>query len=380
MGSPGIIKLGILTSSRADFGIYLPLLKALKEKPEEFHFEIIAFGTHLSAFHGTTMSFIIEQGFEVTHTIPSMMLTDDEESIATGFSLTSLKFSSFWAQHKRDYDLVFCLGDRYEMAAAVSAAIPFGIRFAHIGGGETTLGAIDNVYRNYITLASDLHFVTLDSNAAKVRALAGDDAVCIAVGSLSLNNLDHIKLLSLDEFHANWAIDLRLPTILLTIHPETVNYQKNSDFCKELLGAMRSLLDDYQIIITMPNADTSGSVFRQAFEDLKAHFPEKVRLVENFGTQAYFTCMNYCEFLMGNTSSGILEAASFNKYVINIGDRQKGRQSSNNILHVPFDIKAILDAVNLIKGKSFSGTNIYKKENAVELIIQQLKDHGKKLL
>lgn len=148
-----MIKIGILTSSRADYGIYLPLLKALR-KDDSFGLELIVFGTHLSKFHGYTLSQIEADGFKVGAKIESLLIGDTPNAIASSFSLTSQKFTDFWGQNTTRFDIVFALGDRFEMAAAVLAGLPYGVTFAHLHGGETTLGAIDNVYRHSISLAS----------------------------------------------------------------------------------------------------------------------------------------------------------------------------------------------------------------------------------
>jgi GDP/UDP-N,N'-diacetylbacillosamine 2-epimerase (hydrolysing) len=132
------MRIGILTSSRADFGIYRPLLKELLANPN-FEPQIIAFGTHLSIFHGNTIDEIRNEGFEINYTIDSFLVTDSSESISTTIGLTIIKFSSFWKENWNQFDLVFCLGDRFEMLAAVLSGIPFGIKFAHIHGGEKTL-------------------------------------------------------------------------------------------------------------------------------------------------------------------------------------------------------------------------------------------------
>jgi GDP/UDP-N,N'-diacetylbacillosamine 2-epimerase (hydrolysing) len=342
MESDHRLKIAILTSSRADFGFCLPLLKALKANPEIFTFEIIAFGTHLSPFHGRTIDLILESGFEVKHSIPSMLLSDDEESISVAYALTALRFSSFWAKNKNRFDWVLCLGDRYEMAAAVASGIPFGIRFAHIGGGDTTLGAIDNIYRHTISLASVLHFVLLAPYAKRVKQLVGKNARCVVTGSLSLENLNNITFLSKEEFFKLWGIDLNKTSVLVTLHPETVNSQYNVKHCEETIKALKVLSRDQQLVITMPNVDTAGSVFRQAFEFLEQQYPDRVKLIENFGIQSYFSCMQYADYLIGNTSSGITEAASFGKFVVNIGDRQKGRLTNDNILNVPFNSNDII--------------------------------------
>ena len=371
MGSNNRLKIAVLTSSRADFGIYLPLLRGLTARSDKFELEIIAFGTHLSAFHGNTVDDIIKQGFEVKHRIPSMLLTDSEEAISTAYALTALKFAAFWEINK-GFDWVICLGDRYEMAAAVTAGIPYGIRFAHIGGGDTTLGAIDNIYRHMITLSSVLHFVSLQPFAERVKQISGEDAKCVEIGSLGLDNLKEIEILSKEQFLDKWDIDLNKPTVLVTLHPETVNAQSNTSYCNEAVIALKKLAVQQQIVITMPNADTAGSIYRQAFQSLQQQIPEYVNLIENFGSQSYFTCMHYADYLLGNTSSGIIEAASFGKFVINIGDRQKGRIASDNVVHVAFNSTSIIEAASRVKGKTYEGSNVYSKGNATQLIINEL--------
>lgn len=366
------MKIGVLTSSRADFGIYLPLLKELKVNPF-FELELIVFGTHLSRYHGYTIQQIIDEGFDPTYQIQQMMLTDEVNSVATSYALTSLKFAEFWEKHK--FDCVLCLGDRFEMAAAVAAGIPYNIFFAHIHGGETTLGAIDNIYRHSITLASKWHFVAAEVFKERVKEITGTDENCIVTGSLSLINLHQMKLLSIEEFHAKWNIDLTKPSILITLHPETVAFDRNKKFASEAFKAFKTLSTDFQLIITMPNADTSGTVYRSAFEILKQYNPEKVFLIENFATQSYFSCMNHVGLLIGNSSSGIIESASFGRYIINVGDRQKGRLSSDNTCHIPFNSNSILQKTKKYFGMVYTGKNNYYQENAVESIINHLKNY-----
>jgi len=367
-----MIRLAILSSSRADFGIYLPMLRRLQEH-KDIVVDLIVFGTHLSKNHGHTIEDIYQEGFEAKYKIVSMLQTDDPESIATAYALTSLKFSGFWCEHHNDFDVVFCLGDRYEMAAAVNAGIPFNIKFAHLYGGETTLGAIDNIYRNQISLASHYHYVSLEKYAERVQGLVGDDAQCIVIGSLSLENLDDINLLNLDDFSLKWKIDLSIPTILTTVHPETVAYDKNAVYAEIMYNTLSELCDDHQIVISMPNADTNGVLFRLAFEKLKKRHSDRIHLVENFGSQGYLSCMKHCDFLLGNTSSGIIEAASFGKYVINLGDRQKGRITGENVLHTPFNRDIILSTVRSISGKRFDGLNIYQRSWPSRRIIEDLR-------
>jgi GDP/UDP-N,N'-diacetylbacillosamine 2-epimerase (hydrolysing) len=364
------MKIGVLTSSRADYGIYLPLLNELK-KDTFFDLEIIAFGTHLSRNHGFTLNDIVKDGYNNIHEISSLVQDDSEKGIAISYGNTILKFSNFWSAQK--FDLVFCLGDRFEMSAAVQASIPFGVKLAHIHGGETTLGAIDNIYRHQITLASSLHFVSTNDNMLKVNQLTDSSDFIYDVGSLSLSDIEFFKPIDRSVFLKNYGIN-DAPYILVTFHPETVSVQNNLAFAKIMKNALTILLNKIDVIITMPNADTLGSVYRKELNQLKVSNPEKVILVENFGKVNYFNAMFYSTLLIGNTSSGIIEAASFNKYVINVGDRQKGRTHGTNVFNTGFDsVKIIKLFNNLAKEKNIKMDNIYFKKNTAKKIITTLK-------
>ncbi|MEW7289534.1 UDP-N-acetylglucosamine 2-epimerase [Aquimarina sp. 2304DJ70-9] len=365
------MRIAILTSSRADYGIYLPLLDTIKEDPF-FELEIIAFGTHLSKFHGHTIDNIVKDKYRKIHKISSLLTNDDELAIATSYGLTVLKFSDFWDKNK--YDLVMCLGDRFEMSAAVQAGIPFGVKFAHIHGGETTLGAIDNTYRHQITLASSLHFVATEEYKDKITQLTGSNQDIYVTGALSLDEVMNYKPIERETFYKKFDLKQE-PYALVTFHPETVSVSKNSDYAAEMKEALEEALKLVNLVITMPNADTQGTMYRERIYELKDKYPERVVLIENFGKINYFSAMWYAELLLGNTSSGIIEAASFKKYVINVGDRQKGRSQSKNVLNVTFDSKDIVHQIRqCLKNGKYLGDNRYYKGGASESIISRIKE------
>ncbi len=365
-------RIAILTSSRADYGIYLPLLKAM-EKDIYFEVHIISFGTHLSPFHGNTIDQIRNDGFEPSFQIESMLAGDSPNAVATSMALTSLKFADFWKNHKTDFDLVFCLGDRYEMFAAVTAGIPFNIQFAHLHGGEKTLGAFDNIFRHSITLVSKFHFVSCKEHGDRVSELTELKENIFDVGALSLDNIKTLPLLSKDDFLDSFGIDLNLQTILVTVHPETLTPEMNVTYVEELSVTLLEL-QKYQVIITLPNADTNGTLVRGRLLQLPDQSGNRIYCFENLGPKGYLTAMKYCSFLLGNTSSGIIEAASFGKYVINLGNRQEGRKQSQNILNVPFNKTMILKSVAEIENKPiYTGGNIYFKGNAAQSICSILK-------
>lgn len=359
----------VLTSSRADYGIYLPLLKKLKNDVF-FNLKIVVFGTHLSEKYGMTIRQIYKDGFEVDYKIETLLEGDSPEIISKSMALTIDKFAELWTKEKPLVDLIFCLGDRYEMFAAVCAATPFNIPVAHLHGGETTLGAIDNSFRHSITAMSKIHFASTEKNAKRITEIIGTDNNVYDVGALSLDNLHDLKILNVQEFYEKFNIKLQQP-ILVTFHPETVNYEKNEEYIDELILALNTL--DKQILITMPNADTMGSVIRQRLLEFEKE-TNNVITIESLGTEGYFSCLSHCAFVLGNSSSGIIEAASFGKYVINLGNRQLGRDAGNNVIHCEIQKEKIIAAINLINLlPQPNNNNIYGDGNTGQKIISILK-------
>ncbi len=364
------MKIGILTSSRADFGIYYPLVKELWEDAA-FDVEIIAFGTHLQKKFGHTIDEILNLGFQVKHSIKTSVENETPKDISDTIGETILKFASFWNDTK--FDLVFVLGDRYEMFAAVAAATPFQVNFAHIHAGETTLGAIDNSFRHSISLFSKYLFVTTEIYKKRAIEILKIPKNVFNVGALSIDNLTHQKLFTLKEFQEKFDIDLTKPTILTTFHPETISFDKNEKYIEELIKALKVLQTTYQIVITMPNSDTMGNRIREKIEIFGKEFPE-VKLIESFGMKGYLTCMKYCSMLLGNTSSGFVEAAFFPKWVVNLGNRQDGRILTENIINTKINQKDILEKVRSIKNAVLpKKANIYGDGNTAQRIVTTIK-------
>lgn len=367
------VKIGILTSSRADYGVYQPLLKKMSGD-SFFQLELIAFGTHLSKLHDYTVRLIERDNFGKIHTLDTLSDEDSQAGTVKSYAKTISEFADFW--QRNHYDIVFCLGDRFEMNAAVQAGIPFGIRFAHLYGGETTLGAYDNIYRHQISLASQLHFTATELFSKRVSEITNDYSNVHAIGSLSLDELSFFEPKPKADFLNEFGIRDD-DYALVTFHPETMSFEKNTVFAKEMRLALARISEHLKIVVTMPNADTMGSVYREELAALRSEYPEKVTLIENFGKDNYFSAMHYAKLLIGNTSSGIVEAASFKKYVVNVGDRQKGRLQSENIVNCAFTSDKIYNAaVEVINGKPFSGENVYFRNGAADKVIKVLKEHA----
>jgi GDP/UDP-N,N'-diacetylbacillosamine 2-epimerase (hydrolysing) len=365
------MKIGVLTSSRADYGIYQPLLNLLRDDPF-FDMTILAFGTHLSGKHGRTVEAIRADRHPKiieTDTLPG---NDSPGAIAAAMGNTMTAFSKVWETHS--FDLIIALGDRYEMFAACASAVPFGIPIAHIHGGETTEGAIDDAFRHSITQMASVHFTTTQPYRNRVIALKGSDKHIYNTGALSIDNLKHLQLLSVAEMHERFNIDLARPSILITFHPETVGYEKNGQYTDELIAAL-STITGYQFIITMPNTDTMGNMIREKLHRFIAGHPDATG-TESFGALGYLSCMKHCSFLLGNTSSGFVEAAFFPKWVINLGDRQKGRILTPNIIQTPITQAAILHAVNTIKTAApLPPVDLYGDGQAAQRIADILKHY-----
>lgn len=369
MGRPGKLNIGVLTSSRADFGIYQPLLRKLEEEPL-FNTEIIAFGTHISEKFGQTVNQIEAHGFSVTQRVDTMPEGDTPLDISKAMGKTMQAMGEVF--EKGNFDLLFALGDRYEMFAAVAATSPFNIPVAHLHGGETTLGAIDNAFRHSITTFSKLHFTSTDIYKKRVAEIIGTEEGSFNVGALSIDNLKGMKLLDKQAFKTAYEIDLNRPTILFTFHPETIDFSKNKRYIGEITEALQKL-KQYQIIITMPNADTMGLIIREKLKTFGANKPG-TWLIESFGTLGYLSAMKHCAFMLGNTSSGFVEAAFFPKKVINLGNRQKGRILTQNIISAEIEKNKILEAVEIAEQMELpSDCNIYGDGKTAEKIVEIIK-------
>lgn len=365
-------KIGLLTSSRADYGIYKPLLKKISQV-KAIDLTIIAFGMHLKKKYGQTIHDIKRDNLGNIDIIKGMSNKDSPLDIANSYGQLIKEFSAYWENNKFDY--VIALGDRFEMSAAVQSGIPFEIKFIHLHGGETTLGSVDNIYRHQITLASKLHFVATDHYSKKVSSITGSKKNIYNHGALSLDGINEMKLPDWSYVCQKFYIPHK-NFVLATFHPETIGLAKNKVYANVVFESLKKIGKDTNIVITLPNADAAGDLYRSSMIKLSELYPKKISIVENFGRENYFSAMKHASMMIGNTSSGILESASFKKYVINVGDRQKGRLKNKNVFDVPFSEDNIIQKYNSIKKLAeYSGKNIFFKKNTAEKIIETIKKY-----
>ena len=314
---------GVVTGSRSDYGIYLPLLRKIDDDPN-LQLHLIATGLHLSPEFGLTQHAIEKDGFEIKERVEMLLSSDTPEGISKSIGIGIIGFSQIFSSFRPD--ILIVLGDRFEMYAAALAAFPFKIPLAHIHGGEVTIGAIDDGLRHSMTKLSHLHFVSCEAYRRRVIQLGEEPWRVIVTGAPSLDNISSIKLLSIDELEEKYGLCLKPAPLLVTFHPVTLEYEQGEWQIKQLLCA----LDHFEmpIVFTMTNADTGGRVIARRIEEYVSARPS-TRIMNNLGTKDYFSLMSVSAAMVGNSSSGIIEAPSFGLPVVNIGSRQDGRATSH---------------------------------------------------
>ena len=366
--------IGFITTSRADFGIYLPLIRLIEEHPT-FNYLIFTGGMHTSSKFGNSYQ-LIEKNYQLDIAEKLISLEDDDSpsGIVQSMANTTAAYGKIWKKYKSELDLLFVLGDRFEMFAAVASTIPFNIPIAHLHGGETTLGAIDNKFRHAITAMSDYHFTSHQSNADRVAQIVNSKEQVYNVGAMGIDAAKKVALYSSKEFQEKFDFDISKPFFLTTYHPETVDL-RNDVFVNELIEAFKII--KIPVLNTLPNADTQGNLIRQAFLKFEKEYPHLIKNHENLGQRGYLSAMSNCMMMVGNTSSGIIEAGAFKKQVVNIGERQSGRLDNSNIIHVPNDRNAIVQGFYDAQKLDLTNfENPYGTGNSAEKIMKILQNQA----
>lgn len=358
---------------RSDFGLYLPLLERLTSQPG-IHCELIVGGAHLLREFGMTVRQVEESGFPIADQIEMLESCDTPEAIAKSMGRGTVRFAESFARFKPD--ILVLLGDRFEMHAAAVAAQPFLIPIAHIAGGAITTGAIDDSFRHSMTKMSHLHFVETELYARRLMHMGEEPWRVTVSGSLSVDNFQQVKELSREEFAARYSIPLSDPPLIVTYHPVTRDHEAAAAQFDELLAAILKLR--LPVVFTLPNADTNGRIIIKKIESFLSKSTQAY-FVPNLGTVGYFSLMRYARAMVGNSSSGIIEAASFHLPVVNIGVRQQGRFAQENVIHVGNTCHEICVGIQKALSAPFRAglaglKNAYGDGHAAERIVNVLKD------
>ena len=350
------MKICVLTGSRAEYGLLKNLMKLMLKDPK-IELNIISTGTHESEEFGFTRKFILEDGFEVSRSIPIILSADDDSSVAKSTGMGIILYSEALEDLKPDFLLI--LGDRFEILAGAVAALFQKIPIIHLHGGELTLGAFDDAIRHSISKMSSIHFVANSIYKNRLIKMGEDPKSIYNFGGLGVDAILRIKIK--DKYFLENELKLKFSdkNILVTYHPTTLEENNLYDLT-ELIGSLKEIsrLEDSSIFITAANADTSGRIINKKLREL-AQRNEKIFFEESLGNQNYISLMSHCNVVIGNSSSGLLEAPTLKIPTINIGSRQEGRLRALSIIDVGPRREEILKAYK--KSQSTEFQNILKK-------------------
>lgn len=367
-------KIAIITATRAEYGMLKPLILALKNEPC-FDVHLIVTGTHLSEEYGNTYKYIEADGIKIDTKIELPINTKDAYGISECMASAISRFAAFFRDNR--FDLLIVLGDRYEIPAFCIAAMNERIPIAHIAGGETTEGAVDEAFRHSVTKMSYLHFTAAAEYRKRVIQLGENPDRVYNVGSLNVENILSLNKAKREELEEFLGISLEKPFALMTFHPVTLEGDDPKQQAEEVIAAMVNT-PDINYICTKANADVGGMVINEMLKEAADAY-DNIYLYSSLGQIRYLSLMQDAAFVLGNTSSGIGEAPIFNTPTVNIGDRQKGRIRAESIIDCVTDEESIISAINKARSDEFlkkieNMTNPYGNGNASKQIVNILKD------
>ncbi len=347
----------VVTGTRAEYGLLTEILRALAAD-QAFELQLVVTGMHLSPEFGLTVKTIEADGFAIAARVDMLVAGDTGVATAKSMGLGLSGFADTFAMLKPD--LLLVLGDRFEILAAVQAALVMQLPVAHIAGGDSTEGAFDEAIRHSITKMSALHFVTNPEAATRVRQLGENPSRIHIVGSPGLDTIRRMTLLDRTALEAALGTKLHQRNLLITYHPETLAVGGNRVPFQELLAALAALGPDTGLLFTYPNADPGGRELISMIDDFAAKHPN-VHAWHSLGQLRYLSLMRTVDAVVGNSSSGLYEAPSFKIPSINIGDRQSGRMKAGSVIDCAANAKAIGQAL----AQAFSPTFVEKCRDAL---------------
>ena len=341
-------KVCIVTGSRAEYGLLYWLIKEV-EADKNLKLQLIATGMHLSSEFGLTYK-EIEKDFKIDKKIDMHLSSDTSIGISKSMSIAQTSFAKAYIELKPD--IVVVLGDRYEIFSAVSSAMISRIPIAHLHGGEATEGSIDEAIRHCITKMSHLHFTATEEYSKRVMQLGEDSKRVFNVGGAGIENIKRLKLLTKMKFEKSINFKLKKKNVLVTFHPVTLEIKTSKKHFQELLNSIDEL-EDTNIIFTKANSDADGKIINQMIDKYISKNSDKSIGVASLGQLKYLSALQYVDFVIGNSSSGLLEVPSFKIGTINIGDRQKGRIKADSVVDCSPNKKSIKKAIKIVYSKKF---------------------------
>lgn len=340
-------KIAVITSTRAEYGLLYPLIKEMmNSKCIEMH--LLVSGTHLLEKYGLTIQYIEKDGIPISYKIPIFDIDFEsrENQVVKAVAMAATLSSEIYIKER--YDAIVVLGDRYELLGFCSAAVICRIPIIHIHGGEITEGAIDDKIRHAITKLSSIHFPSIDEYADRIIQMGEEKKWVFTTGALGIDNILNLKKCDKRELCEILQIDEKAKLAAVTYHPVTnESPEKAVDEVKEVLEAL--IESEYVSIITMPNSDVGGDNIYRTILEYEKKYTDKIIVKKSLGQKLYLSLLENADIMIGNSSSGIIESASFGLPTINIGSRQKGRMAPENVLHCECQKNQILDKINMVK-------------------------------
>jgi GDP/UDP-N,N'-diacetylbacillosamine 2-epimerase (hydrolysing) len=368
-------KICVITGTRAEYGQLRWVMQGIKDD-SNLTLQIIATGMHLSPEFGLTYKAIEQDGFQIDRKVEMLTSSDTPVGIAKSMGLGLIGFAD--ALDELQPNMIVVLGDRFEIFAAVSAALVARIPVAHMHGGETTEGAFDEALRHSITKMSHLHFVAAEAYRQRVIQLGEQPERVFLVGGLGIDNIKRLQLLDKSALEASLDFKLGPKNLLITFHPATLETAIAENQMDALLAALAALIDT-QLIFTMPNVDTDGRALIKMVKKYVGQHPN-ARAYTSLGQLRYLSCIAQVDGVVGNSSSGLTEVPSFKKGTINIGDRQCGRLQAKSVINCEATRESIASALGQLYSTDFQSRlhhviNPYGEGGASIKVVHTLKHY-----
>jgi UDP-hydrolysing UDP-N-acetyl-D-glucosamine 2-epimerase len=342
-------KICVFTGTRAEYGLLKPLMEKIKQD-NELELQIVASGMHLSPEFGLTYKEIEKDGFKIDKKIEMLLSSDTDVGVAKSIGLGVIGFADTLEELRPDITVI--LGDRFEALAFAIASYTLRIPIGHLYGGEATFGSIDEGIRHSITKLSYLHFTSTQEYRKRVIQLGESPDRVFNVGALGIDNIKSMKLLEKSEVEKALGKSFKKRNLLITFHPTTLEKNSAEKQFRELLKALDEL-DDTLLIFTKSNADMEGRLINKLIDEYHIKNPEKTVVFTSMGQLLYLSTMKYVDAVVGNSSSGIIEAPSFKIGTINVGDRQKGRIKAQSIIDCEPIYEQIKNALKMLYSEEF---------------------------
>ena len=367
-------KICVITGTRAEYGLLLPLMKAL-QNDDAFTLQILVTGMHLSPEFGLTYQQVEKDGFVIDEKVEMLLSSDTSVGIVKSTGLGMIGYADAFDRLKSDWIII--LGDRFEAFAVATSAFLMKIPIIHLSGGDVTEGATDDAMRHSITKMSYLHFTTTAQYRKRVIQLGEAPERVFDVGGIGIDNIVKMELLSRVELSKSLDFDLSKPYFLITFHPVTLGNLSSEHQFEELLNSFDEFTD-YQLLITLPNADTDGRIIIKMIREYASKNKNRVSVHTSLGQLRYLSAMKFASAVIGNSSSGVVEVPSFKIPTVNIGDRQKGRARAGSVIDCETTQVAITEAIKKAISLDFQTfcqgiENIYGQGNTTEQIMEILK-------